>query len=53
MDIIKTILEKGELQVSEKEREVQLTSLQNDIVNIITEKCVHPDSQRKFSVNQI
>lgn len=53
MDIIKTILEKGELQVGDKEREVQLSSLQNDILNIITEKCVHPDSQRKFSIVQI
>ncbi|KAL4506761.1 hypothetical protein ABPG72_001182 [Tetrahymena utriculariae] len=53
IDIIKLILEKGELQVGEKEREVQLNSLQNDIINIVCEKCVHPDSQRKFSVDQI
>lgn len=44
LDIIKLILEKGELQVGEKEREVQLSSLQNDIINIVCEKCVHPDS---------
>lgn len=52
-EIIKIILEKGELQVSDKEREAQLNALQNDIANIITEKCVHPDSQRKFSTHQI
>ncbi|EGR34870.1 ribosome maturation protein SBDS, putative [Ichthyophthirius multifiliis] len=53
MEIIKLILEKGELQMGEKERAVQQSNIYNDIVNIITEKCVHPDSNRKFPVNQI
>lgn len=43
-DIVKLILEKGELQISEKERDITLGNLLNDIGRIVAEKCVHPDS---------
>lgn len=52
-DIIKLILEKGVMQMGEKEREVQQGNLFNDIVNIIAEKCIHPDSKRLFSADSI
>ncbi|KRX06366.1 Ribosome maturation protein SBDS, N-terminal [Pseudocohnilembus persalinus] len=52
-DIIKVILEKGELQISDKEREVQLSNTQKDIINFVQEKVVHPESQRQFSIEQL
>ena len=52
-DIIKLILEKGDLQVSEKEREVHMQNLLNDVIKVVAEKCVHPDSQRSFSIEDI
>ncbi len=47
------ILEKGDLQFGDKERESQSSSIFNDIVNFIAEKCVHPQSKRLFSVASI
>lgn len=39
--------------MGEKEREVQQSNVFNDIVNIIAEKCIHPDSKRLFSSDSI
>ena len=47
------ILERGELQVSDKERDVQLSGILSDIVKIIVEKCVHPVTKRRFTVETI
>lgn len=47
------ILEKGELQIGDKERDAQITNIFNDIVNIITEKCVNPESKRQFNIESI
>lgn len=47
------ILEKGELQISDKERENQGEILSKDVANIIAEKCCHPESKRPFSVDSI
>ena len=52
-EIILLILEKGEMQVSQKEREAMLATLTNDIVNIISTKIVHPKTKRVFSVENI
>jgi ribosome maturation protein SDO1 len=46
-------LEKGELQISDKERENQAEILFKDIANIISEKCCHPENKRPFSVDSI
>lgn len=48
-EIIEIILERGELQVSDKEREVHQSSILADIVKIIVEKCVHPTTKRRFT----
>ncbi|KAJ6639860.1 Ribosome maturation protein SBDS [Pseudolycoriella hygida] len=51
--IIREILEKGELQVSEKERNSQLDSMFKDIATNITDKCVNPESNRPYPVSII
>eukprot|EP00026_Physarum_polycephalum_P015490 Phypoly_transcript_16189.p1 GENE.Phypoly_transcript_16189~~Phypoly_transcript_16189.p1 ORF type:complete len:223 (+),score=48.97 Phypoly_transcript_16189:202-870(+) len=48
--IIKMILEKGELQVSEKERHIQQEAQFKDIATIVAEKCVNPDTKRPLTV---
>lgn len=44
------ILEKGEIQVSEKERALMLESLFKDIATIVSEKCVDPGTKRPIPV---
>lgn len=51
--ICKEILSKGELQVSEKERTVQMDSLWKDIATIVSDKCVNPDTRRPYPVSMI
>lgn len=46
-------MKNGELQVSEKERDVNLESIFKDITNIITEKCVHSISKRPISIDSV
>lgn len=52
-EVIKIILEKGEVQVSDKERKVDLESRFKDIANIVQEKCVNRDTRRPFSLSMI
>ena len=47
------ILSKGELQVSEKERQAQLESMFRDIATIVAEKCVNPNTKRPYTVGVI
>ena len=47
------ILKKGELQVSTLERNNQLQTMQKDIINIIAEKTVHPDTKRPYPPSMI
>ena len=47
------ILTKGELQVGEKEREHDLTSLRREIATLVAEKCVDPSNQRPYPVGMI
>lgn len=51
--IIKEILKKGDLQVGEKERHHQMDALYKDIIQIISEKCVDPESRRPYTTNMI
>ncbi len=39
--------------MSDKERELHLQNLYNDIVRIVAEQCVHPESKRCFSIDDI
>lgn len=47
------ILAKGELQVSDKERQSQLEQMFRDIATIVAEKCVNPETKRPYTVNLI
>lgn len=47
------ILQKGELQVSEKERSHQLESTYKDIATIIADKCVNPETKRPYPVGMV
>ena len=46
-------MKKGELQVGEKEREHDLTSLRREIATLVAEKCVDPATQRPIPVGMI
>jgi len=47
------ILNKGELQISEKERSTQLESSFHEIANIVANKCVNPETKRPYPVSMI
>lgn len=47
------ILKKGEVQVGEKEREHDLTSLRKEIATMVAEKCVDPATQHPYPVGMI
>lgn len=51
--ICKQILDKGELQISEKERNNQLESALKDVATIVSEKCVNSETKRPFPVSII
>ncbi|XP_053674973.1 ribosome maturation protein SBDS [Anopheles nili] len=51
--ICQEILAKGELQVSERERQDQLDSLFKEIATIVAEKCVNPETKRPYPVSII
>merc|ERR1711935_1071710 len=45
--ICKEILTKGELQVSDKERQAEREALFKEVATTITEKCVNPETKRR------
>lgn len=47
------ILKKGEVQVGEKEREHDMTSLRKELATLVAEKCVDPSTQRPHPVGMI
>ncbi|XP_016362255.1 ribosome maturation protein SBDS [Sinocyclocheilus anshuiensis] len=49
-EVCKQILAKGELQVSDKERQSQLEQMFRDIATIVAEKCVNPETKRPYTV---
>ncbi|KAI0820638.1 Shwachman-Bodian-diamond syndrome protein [Trametes gibbosa] len=51
--IVKEILKKGELQVGDKEREHDLSSVRREIATLVSEKCVDPSTQRPYPVGVI
>lgn len=52
-EICKEILDKGELQVSDKERHSALDSMFKDIATTIAEKCINPVTKRPYPVTMI
>lgn len=47
------ILKKGELQVGDKEREHDLSSIRREIATLVAEKCVDPATQRRYPIGVI
>lgn len=52
-EICKEILKKGELQVSDKERQSQIDQMFKDIANIVAQKCINPEMKRPYPVTVI
>ena len=52
-DIILEILNKGELQVGEKERHAQLERVHNEVIDIVASKLVDPDTKRVYTTGMI
>ncbi|KAF6204215.1 hypothetical protein GE061_002555 [Apolygus lucorum] len=52
-EVCKEILQKGELQVSDKERHAQYDALFKDIATNVSEKCVNPETKRPYPVSMI
>lgn len=52
-DIILEILQKGDLQVGEKERHAQLEQLQNGVLDIVAGRLVDPKSNRVYTTGMI
>lgn len=52
-EIVRQILEKGELQVGGKEREAELESTRKEIATGVAERCVDPTTQRPHTVTMI
>lgn len=51
--VCRLILEKGELQVSEKERQAQLQNSVRDIATLVADMCVNPETKRPYPVTMI
>ncbi len=47
------ILEKGELQVSDKERHHQQDNLFKEIATTVADKCINPETKRPYTVTMI
>lgn len=52
-DVVKEILAKGEVQVGDKERDHDLTSLRKEIATMVAEKSVDPSTQIPYPVGMI
>lgn len=52
-DICKEILKKGELQVSDKERQSQIDMMFKDIANTVAQKCINPELKRPYPISII
>ena len=52
-EIVKLILDKGEIQISEKERDHNISNMKNDIANIIVEKTYNKETGLPFPQSMI
>lgn len=51
--IIKEIMSKGEIQLSEKERQIMLNKINNELITIISAKCINPKSKKRYPPTMI
>lgn len=52
-EIILEILDKGEIQLNEKERSANLQQKQNEFLNLISTKCINPRSKKRYPPSMI
>jgi ribosome maturation protein SDO1 len=52
-EIIRDILDSGELQVGEKERQAQLERVRNEVIDIVANKLVDPKTKRIYTPGMI
>ena len=52
-EIILEILNNGEIQLNEKERNANLQQKQNEFLNIISTKCINPRSKKRYPPSMI
>ncbi|ODV66643.1 Shwachman-Bodian-diamond syndrome protein [Hyphopichia burtonii NRRL Y-1933] len=52
-EIILQILDKGEIQLNEKERSANLQQKNNEFLNIISTKCINPKSKKRYPPSMI
>lgn len=52
-DIILEILQKGELQVGEKERNAKLEMVHNEVISLVANMCVDPETKRVYTGTMI
>lgn len=51
--IIKEIITKGEIQLSERERQLMINKINNELLTIISAKCVNPKSKKRYPPTMI
>lgn len=51
--IIQEILDKGEIQLNEKERSANLQQKQKEFLNLISTKCINPRSKKRYPPSMI
>lgn len=51
--IIKEILTKGEIQLSERERQLMLNKINNELLTIVSAKCINPGSKKRYPPTMI
>ncbi|AMD22790.1 HHR021Cp [Eremothecium sinecaudum] len=51
--IIIEILNKGEIQLSEKERQLMLSKITNEILTLVSAKCINPKSKKRYPPTMI
>jgi ribosome maturation protein SDO1 len=47
------ILNEGDYQVSDKERDLEIDSLFKDVASVLAEKCVNPDTSRPYTISML
>lgn len=52
-EVCKLILAKGDLQVSDKERQAQQEAMFKDVATVVSDMCVNPESKRPYPVSII
>jgi len=52
-EICRTILKSGELQVSDLERAAQIEGVLREVVQIVVERCVHPQTGRQLTAPMV